>query len=150
MKYGLVICPSCGKARGVETAKKTTTCPCGRQGRLFKTHIKFETDSPIELADMVAQANSQLASGKKYRRPRVRKATDVYSRVAERAKGLRDQTEFAEAVARGLTDELGEFSMVDLARVLSLLGKGPPDAMLVRLVDANVVFEVDEGRYRSV
>jgi hypothetical protein len=150
MKYGLVICPSCGKARGVETAKKTSTCPCGRQGRLYKSHIRFETDSPLELAEAVAQANTQLASGKKYRRPRSKKAKDVYARTAERAKGLRDVTESAEAVVRSLTEEIGDFSVEDLERVLTLLGKGSPDEMLSRLIDANIVFEVGEGRYRSV
>jgi hypothetical protein len=150
MKYGLVICPSCGKARGVETAKKTTTCPCGRQGRLFKSQIKFETDSPLELAEVVAQANSQLANGKKFRRPRSKPPKDPYARTAGRAKGLRDQTEMAEAIARGLTEELGDFSVEDLGKVLSLLGKGSPDEMIVRLKDSNIVFEVGEGRSRSV
>lgn len=151
VKYGLVICPSCGKARGVEAAKKTSTCPCGRQGRLYKSQMKLRTDSPLELAEMVAQANSQLAGGKKFRRPRSSKrASDPFARVAERAKGLRDPVEAAEAVVRGLTEELGDFSVEDLRQVLLLLGKGSPDDMISRLVDNNLVFEVGEGRYRSV
>lgn len=151
MKYGLVICPSCGKARGVETSKKTSTCPCGRQGRLYKSQLKYRTDSPLELAEMVAQANSQLAGGKKFRRPRSSKGTkDPFARVAERAKGLRDPAEAAEAVVRGLTVELGDFSVEDLRQVLLLLGKGSPEEMIPRLVDNNLVFEVSEGRYRSI
>jgi hypothetical protein len=150
LKYGLVICPACGKARGVETAKKTSTCPCGRQGRLFKSQVKFETDSPLELASVVAQANSQLASGKKFRRPRSKVAKDPFARVAQRVKGIRDQTEMAEAMVRGLTEELGDFSVDDLGRVLSLLGKGSPGEMVERLKDGNLVLEVGEGRYRSV
>ena len=151
VKYGLVICPSCGKARGVETAKKTSTCPCGRHGRLFKSQMKYRTDSPLELAEMVAQANLQLAGGKKFRRPRSSKGTDdPFARVAKRAKGLRDPAEAAEAVVRGLTEELGDFSVEDLRQVLLLLGKGSPDDMISRLVDNNLVFEVREGRYRSI
>ncbi len=151
MKYGLVICPSCGKARGVEAAKKTSTCPCGRQGRLFKSQMKFRTDSPLELAEMVAQANLQLAGGKKFRRPRSSKeAKSPLARVAKSAKGLRDPAEVAEAVVRGLTEELGDFSIEDLRQVLLLLGKGSPDEMISRLVGSNLVFEVGEGRYRSI
>lgn len=151
VKYGLVICPSCGKARGVEAAKKTSTCPCGRQGRLFKSQMKFRTDSPLELAEMVAQANLQLAGGKKFRRPRSSKgAKDPLARVANGAKDLRDPVEVAEAVARGLTDELGDFSVEDLRQVMVLLGKGSPDEMITRMVDGNMVFEVGEGRYRSI
>jgi hypothetical protein len=134
----------------VETAKKTSTCPCGRQGRLFKSQLKFETDSPLELAEVVAQANSQLGSGKKFRRPRSKKAKDVYSRAAEGAKGHRGPVEMAEAVVRALTEELGEFTVEDLGRVLSLLGKGSPDEMIVRLKENNLVIEVAEGMYRSV
>ncbi len=150
MKYGLVICPSCGKARGVETAKKTTTCPCGRQGRLYRSQIRFETDSPLELAEMVAQANSQLANGKRFRRPSTKEPKDPYARTAKRATALKDPTEMAEEIVRGLTDELGDFSASDLGKVLSLLGKGQPEEMIVRLVEGNMVIEVGEGRYRAV
>ena len=150
MKYGLIICPSCGKARGVETSKKTATCPCGRTGRLFKSQVKYETDSPLELADMVAQANSQLANGKRFRKPRAKEAKDPHGRVAQRAKSLRNSVEVAEAVARGLTEEFGEFSADDFGRVMSLLGKGPSEEVLKRLVESNALFEVAEGRYRVV
>lgn len=150
MKYGLIICPACGKARGIETSKKTSTCPCGRQGRLFRSQIKFETDSPLELAEIVAKANSRLANGKKFKRPGSKVAKDPFARVAQRTKGLRGPTEMAEAVVRGLTEELGDFSVEDLGRVLSLLGKGSPEEMIARLSDANLVVEAGEGRYRSV
>ncbi|HUU07721.1 MAG TPA: hypothetical protein VMW88_04855 [Thermoplasmata archaeon] len=113
--------------------------------------MKYRTDSPLELAEMVAQANLQLAGGKKFRRPRSSKgANDPSARVAKRAKGLRDPAEAAEAVVRGLTEELGDFSVEDLRQVLLLLGKNSPDDMISRLVGNNLVFEVSEGRYRSI
>ena len=61
MKYGVIVCPSCGKAKGVEAEKKTTTCQCGREIELSRVKLHYSTDSPMELADAVAQANALIA-----------------------------------------------------------------------------------------
>lgn len=150
MKYGLIICPSCGKARGVETSRKTTSCPCGRKVKLRKSMFKFETDSPRELADMVGQANEQLSAGKRFRRRRPKESDDPCVRVAQAAMALRDPVERGEAIARGLTDELGDFGVEELRRVLAVLGANAPESLVRRLMAANIVYEVREGRYKSV
>ena len=150
MKYGLIICPSCGKARGVETSRKTTSCPCGRSVKLRKSMIKFETDSPRELADMVGQANEQLLAGKKFRRRRAKESDDPCVRVARASMALKDPVQRGEAIARGLTDELGDFGLDELRAVLSVIGSNDPESLVRRLIEANIVYEVDAGRYRAV
>lgn len=150
MKYGLVICPSCGKARGVETSRKTTSCPCGRTVKLRRSAIKFETDSPRELADMVGQANEQLLAGKKFRRRRAKKSDDPCVRVAQACMILKNPVQRGEAIARGLTDEFGAFGLEELGRVLAVLGSDDPESLIKRLLDANLVYETSEGRYKAV
>ncbi|UCE90728.1 MAG: DUF1922 domain-containing protein [Methanobacteriota archaeon] len=150
MKYGLVICPSCGRARGVETSRKTTSCSCGRRVKLRRSMIKFETDSPKELAEMVGQANEQLSSGKKFRRRKAKESEDPFVRVARACMTLKDPVQRGEAIARGLTDELGEFGLDELRRVLAVLGSNDPEDLVRRLTEANMVYEVGGGRYRAV
>ncbi|UCE80512.1 MAG: hypothetical protein JSV94_04965 [Methanobacteriota archaeon] len=113
-----------------------------------RSMIKFETDSPLELAEMVAQANLQLGDGKKFRRPRAKPSKDPCARVAQRVKVIGGSAEMMEAIARELTDELGDFGIEDVRRVLAVLGKGDPEEMMVKLRDSSLVYEVGEGRYR--
>ena len=150
MKYGLIICPSCGKARGVETNRKTTSCPCGRSVKLRRSMIKYETDSPRELAEMVGQANEQLLAGKKFRRRRVKEPEDPCVRVAKASMALKDPVQRGEAIARGLTEELGAFGIEELRAVLSVVGSNDPEALVRRLMEANLIYEVDAGRYKAV
>ncbi len=150
MKYGIIICPSCGKARGVETIRKTSSCPCGRKIKLRRSMFKYETDSPRELADMVGQANEQLSAGKKFRRRRPKKSDDPCVRVAQAVMALKGREERGEAIARGLTDELGDFGLEEVRRVLAVLGANDPEGLVEGLVSANMVYETGDGRYRAV
>jgi hypothetical protein len=140
LKYGVVICPACVRARGLQTSRKTSTCPCGRQVKLRRASFRFLTDSPRELADMVAQANEQLANGKQVRRKRARSPKDL----------AKDPVGRAEIVARELTRELGEFGVEDVRRVLKIIGKGSAEDMVDKLLGASIVYEAGEGRFRSV
>jgi uncharacterized Zn finger protein (UPF0148 family) len=150
LKYGVVICPACGRARGLQTSRKTSTCPCGRQVKLRRASFRFLTDSPRELADMVAQANEQLANGKQVRRKRARSPKDPFARIAQSAALAKDPVGRAEIVARELTRELGEFGVEDVRRVLKIIGKGSAEDMVDKLLGASIVYEAGEGRFRSV
>jgi hypothetical protein len=110
--------------------------------------FKFECDSSMELAGMVAQANEKLANGKKFRRSRVKSPDDPYMRVATSASVLKNSAERAEAIARGLTGELGDFGVEDVQLVLSILGKDDPASVISRLRESSLVYEVGDGRYR--
>ena len=99
---------------------------------------------------MVAQANEQLASGKKVRRKRPQSPKDPLARIARTASLAKDPVERADIVARGLTRELGEFGVEDVRRVLKVLGKGSAEDTVEKLLGASMVYEVSEGRYRSV
>lgn len=147
-KYGLVICPACGKARGVIASRKTSSCPCGRQVKIRKSMIKFRTDSPIELAEMVAQANAQLASGKKLRRSKTRASSDPCVRVAQRVMSVSGSSERAEAIARELTDEIGDFGLEEMRRVLEVLGRNNPEDVMTKLKEGSLIYEISEGRFR--
>jgi hypothetical protein len=149
-KYGVVICPKCGNAKGVESAKKTTACQCGREIRLDRVKLMFMTDSPLELSDSVAAANAAIRGGGRLPSERRSRKRDPFAAIAERAKAVKDPLERAHIVARGLTELTSEFGLEDLKRVSSMLGKASAEDLLVMLKEHNLVYETAEGNYRAV
>jgi len=150
MKYGVIVCPGCGKAKGVETKKKTTTCPCGREIKLARIKLRYETDSPHELAEAVAQANALIAGGEKLQKEKRSRKKDPYTMISEKAKRIRDPLERMGVVASELTKMKNEFTEDDLRRVVMLLGKSSAQDILARLQEHNIVYESSDGKYRAV
>ena len=150
MKYGVIVCPKCGMARGVETRKKTTSCQCGREIVLSRVKVHFMTDSPLELADAVAEANASIRGGKPLPAEKKPRKKGAYAAAAERAKPIKDPVERMRAVAEALTEAKGQFTLDDLRKAASVLGKDSAEDMLARLLEHNLVYESGEGIYRSV
>jgi uncharacterized Zn finger protein (UPF0148 family) len=150
MKYGVIVCPSCGKAKGVEAEKKTTTCQCGREIELSRVKLHYSTDSPMELADAVAQANALIAGGEKLKKePRSRKR-GPNAAIAEKAKSVKDPLERMRVIASELTAMNGEFDIDDVRRVSGLLSKDSPEDIVARLQEHNLIYETANGKFRSV
>lgn len=149
-KYGVIVCPKCGMARGVESVKKTTTCQCGKEIHLDRVKIMFLTDSPLELADSVAAANASLRGGERMPSEKRSRRRDPVADLVDRAKPVKDPLERLQIVARGLTEMRSEFGTEDLKKVASLLGKGSPEDMLAMMKEHNLVYETSAGMYRSV
>lgn len=150
MKYGVIVCPGCGKAKGVGTEKKTTTCPCGREIKLARIKYQYETDSPHELAEAVAQANALIAGGEKLQKEKRSRKKDPYTMISEKAKRIKDPLERMGLVASELTKMKDEFTEDDLRRVVMLLGKSSAKDILARLQEHNIVYESSDGKYRAV
>ncbi len=150
LKYGVIVCPKCGMARGVETVKKTTTCQCGREIDLEQMKIKNQTDSPIELAQLVAKANAVIRGGQEPGPEKRSRKKDPMNMIAERAKPIKDPLERMRVVAQGLTELKSQFTVGDLREVASLLGRDSAEDILARLKEHNLVYEIDVGVYRSV
>jgi hypothetical protein len=152
--YGVVVCPRCRAAKGVDLAQKTTTCACGFVIELAGARILFETADLRELAAAVGRARAELAGGLadyETLAARGRKATrDVFLRVAARAARAGDKAHRIRAAARALSEELVVFTTQDLFRVFAILGVEDHEAALDELVAKNVVYEPRPGFYRAV
>lgn len=149
MKYAVIICPKCGKAKGIETRKKTTTCPCGREIRLKRGIFKFMTDSPSELADLVARVNAALHGIEPMPKEKKRKRRDSYAAMVEGTAAIKDPLERLHVIAAELTKSKSEFDLDDLRRVLSIIGQDDPERMLARLLEGGVVFESSPGKFKA-
>ncbi len=137
-------------ARGVETAKKTTTCQCGREIDLENMKIKNQTDSPIELAQLVANANAVIRGGLMPGPEKKSRKKDPMNVIAEKAKPIKDPLERMRVVAQGLTELKSQFTIEDLRVVASLLGRDSAEDILARLKEHNLIYETDVGVYKSV
>jgi len=150
VKYAVIICPKCGKAKGVETRRKTTTCPCGREIRLKRGMFKFMTDSPSELADTVGRVNAALHGAEPMPKEKKRKRKDSYTAMVEGTDSVKDPLKRLHAITIELTKSKSFFEFEDLRRVLSIMGREDPERMLGVLLENGIIFEVSPGRYRSV
>ena len=153
--YGVVVCPRCKRAKGVDLKQKTTTCLCGFEIRVVPSRVRARANTARELAPLVGQVSAEIAGGlKAYReaaapvrriRPR-----DVHLRVIGIASKAQGRANRVRAAAVELTRELEVFSMPDWDRVLAGLGIPHPEEALAALVRANLVLEPTSGFYRAV
>jgi hypothetical protein len=150
VKYGVIVCPKCGMAKGVEADRKTTTCQCGREIKMHSVKLMFQTDSPMELADSVAMVNASLRGGEHIVVEKKGKKKDSYFVISERAKTIKDPLERMRVVARELTALKVEFTFEDMKKVAAIVGKNSPEDMIARLKEHNLIYETGEGKYRSV
>ena len=153
--FGVVVCPRCHRAKGVELSKKTTSCSCGFEIRVVPARVRVRVGTERELIEAVRRVSAELAGGlAEYERaiqPRRRKRiADVHARVAAAAMKAGDRAHRVRAAARELSNELEVFSYEDLRAVLGALGIDDVDASLGELLRANVVYEPRAGFYRAV
>ena len=61
MRYGVIVCPRCKRARGILLTNKTTTCShCGKKFKTQGLKVYYKTDSVKELAAAVGGINESL------------------------------------------------------------------------------------------
>src|SRR5439155_1005822 len=69
--YGVVVCPRCKRAKGVNLKQKTTTCQCGFEIYVVPARIRARAVTARELAPLVGQVSAEIAGGTgEYRRAR--------------------------------------------------------------------------------
>ena len=167
MKFKVVQCPRCKKARGVRLNAKTTSCPrCGAQINLTKAKILCEVGSEKELAKAVMKFNTEIEGGEreyakdlnlarqKENHYKVEyKSSDIYDMVIKSLIDIRGKDKKIEAAAINLCRLLTEFTEDDLNEVLKRIGivkdKGCSQ-YLHRLMENNVIYQPKSGIYRCL
>ncbi|HLB67958.1 MAG TPA: DUF1922 domain-containing protein [Thermoplasmata archaeon] len=155
LAFGVVVCPRCGRAKGVKMTKKTTTCSCGFEIRVVPAKVRVRVSTERDLIEAVRRVNAELGGGlaayEKAMKPRTRRRTvDVHARVAAASRVAGDKAHRIRAAAVELSKELEVFSYDDLRQVLLALGIHDIDESLDELLRSNVVYEPREGFYRTV
>lgn len=150
--FGIVVCPRCKRAKGVDLEKKTTTCDCGFEIRVAASRSTFETPDARELAAAVGRTQAELRGGTKAvadAAPRKRRSRDAFARViADASRG--DRRQRIRVAAEGLAREFVLFTAEDWRRVAEALAIPDPDDALEELTRGNVVYEPKPGYFRTV
>lgn len=146
----MIVCPKCGRARGVESAKKTTTCQCGRMIKLSRMKLRFMTDSPHELAQTVAKVNASLKGGGPMPSAKKRKKRGPHAAISEKAASIKDPLERMHVMVVELTALRSEFDINDIKKIAVMIGKQTPEDLIVRLLEYGIIYEVGLGRYKAV
>lgn len=149
MKYGVVICPRCGRARGVEATRKTATCQCGRIIKVGRMKLQYPTDSPLELAEIVGKVNAALKGGEPMPKAKRRRKADEYSAIYEKARGIKDPLERMRAVVSGLNSMKPVFDIEDVKRLAAIVGEESHEKFLARLMESGLVYEVAPGKFKA-
>lgn len=152
--FGVVVCPRCRRAKGVDLKQKTTACACGFEIHVTPSRIRERAATARELAPLVGHVNAEVAGGlDAYRKAaaptRRRRPRDVHVRIVGIASQSRSQISRLRSAAVELTRELEVFSLEDWSRVLADLGIPRPEEALSNLVRENFVLQPREGFYRT-
>lgn len=61
MKYGVIVCPKCRKAKGFELKNKTTRCTyCNKTIVIDNLKIFYKTDSQEKLTNAIGLVNANI------------------------------------------------------------------------------------------
>jgi hypothetical protein len=61
MKYGIVVCSKCKKAKIVDLSYKTTKCIiCKKTLNISKINISYKSDSQKQIRQVIGKINSEI------------------------------------------------------------------------------------------
>ena len=61
MKYGVIVCPKCKKAKGINLTRKTTKCNrCNKVLIINKIKIFYKTDSEQKMRQAIGLINAKM------------------------------------------------------------------------------------------
>jgi len=167
-RFGVIICPHCRWAKGVELKCKTTKCPQCSKSIPVKNHlVKAKTNETNDLPGLVAQVNTALKKGVAAYHQLVgtttpKKSTidlsnlsekttndEIYDAVAALAGTKSSVKDRIELIAKGLTQALGRFSEADFHEVLVLanMDSSRCEEYLKNLLKSDIVYQPRPDRF---
>jgi len=135
--YGVVICPRCNQARGVDLGSRTASCPrCGNRIDLRKAYVYARVDDQRLLPEAVrrvSESNRGLEAFESGPAPRPRPVSGP---------------ETVGSTVRALSAD-GPFSVDELARTMDV-DVGRAKAIVEAMMAEGELMEPSAGRYRTV
>ena len=149
--FGVIICPKCNRARGVDLSVKTSKCPgCGVHSEVERLHVYFQTDNELELAEAVRQASSRMQHSIEDYGDDVVLARQATEEQRRRSKNQSLDFDGMVLVARSLSSEPG-FGLDELKDALTKEGYDLDPAKIASvMLNEGIVYEPRPGRYRSL
>jgi len=150
--FGVIVCPKCNRARGVDLSATEATCHwCGKGINVSRAKIYFRTDFQSELVEAVRKMNERLAVGIESPTPtkRRKKKLDFHESLLVEAKKVKGNEDRLRFIVERLTNDLSDFGADDLARVVKGLDETDVNELLDMMLCCGIIYEPTPGRYRS-
>jgi len=148
--FGVIVCPKCHRARGVELPSKSAMCVhCGRAIDVTKAKVYFKTASQEELGLAVKKMSESLAVDiDKYPAERKRKARIVDER--SKVQKVKMNEEELRELALRMTREKGEFDLLDLMGALKLKDLDDATEIVETMLAAGIIYEPRSERFKAL
>jgi hypothetical protein len=149
--YGVVICPRCNRARGVDLSVKTSKCPgCGLHSEVDRMRTYFQTDNEQELAEAVRRTSSRLQHSIEDYGEDVVIARQAAEEQRKRTKNQSLDFDGMVLIARSFPPESG-FDLEELKEALTKAGYDADPAKIASvMLNEGIVYEPKPGRFRPL
>jgi hypothetical protein len=149
--YGVVVCPKCNRARGVDLSVKTSKCPgCGSHSDVDRMRIYFQTDNEQELAEAVRRVGTRMQHSIEDYGEDVVMARQATEEQRKRSKNQSLDFEGMSFIARSLSSENG-FGLDELRDALVKEGYDLDAAKIASvMLNEGIVYEPRPGRFRPL
>ena len=149
--FGVIICPRCTRARGVDLSVKTSKCPgCGIHSEVDRMRVYFQTDNEQELAEAVRQVGTRMQHSIEDYGDDVVMARQATEDQRKRSKNQSLDFDGMVALARSLASESG-FGLEELKDALAKEGfELDPTKIAALMLNEGIVYEPRPGRYRPL
>ena len=149
--FGVIICPRCNRARGVDLSVKTSKCPgCGLHSEVDRMRTYFQTDNELELAEAVRRTSSRMQHSIEDYGEDVVLARQATEEQRKKAKNLTLDFDGMVILARSLSSESG-FGLGELKDALAKEGYDlDPVKIASVMLNEGIVYEPRPGRFRPL
>jgi hypothetical protein len=149
--FGVIICPRCNRARGVDLSVKTSKCPgCGLHSEVDRMHTYFQTDNELELAEAVRRTSSRMQQSIEDYGDDVVQARQAAEEQRKKAKNQSLDFDGMVLLARSISSESG-FGPDELKEALAKEGYDlDPVKIASVMLNEGIVYEPRPGRFRPL
>jgi hypothetical protein len=149
--FGVIICPRCNRARGVDLSVKTSKCPgCGLHSEVDRMRTYFQTDNELELAEAVRRTSSRMQHSIEDYGDDVVLARQATEEQRKKAKNQSLDFDGMVMIARSLASELG-FDLDELKDALNEEGYDlDPSKIALIMLNEGIVYEPRPGRFKPL
>ena len=149
--FGVIICPKCHRARGVDLSVKTSKCPgCGLHSEVELLRTYFQTDNELELAEAVRQTSSRMQHSIEDYGDDVILARQATEEQRKKAKNQSLDYDGMVLIAQSLSSESG-FGLDELKDALVQQGCDLDPAKIASIMlNEGIVYEPRPGRFRPL
>jgi hypothetical protein len=149
--FGVIICPRCNRARGVDLSVKTSKCPgCGLHSEVDRMRVYYQTDNELELAEAVRRVGTRMQHSIEDYGDDVVLARQATEEQRRKAKNQSLDFDGMALLANTLSSDSG-FSLDDLKEALLKEGYDLDPAKIASvMLNEGIVYEPKPGLFRAL